>query len=71
MTNDATTEGGALIGIEMVTAELATSDPTDRMDKIGPVKIFESVLVRIVSVGPTIEIVSRRVLPTLLVTCIL
>ena len=71
MTDDATTEGGALIGIEVMAAKLATSDPTDRVDEIGPVEIFKSVLVRIVSVGPTIEIVGGRVLPTLLVTCIL
>ena len=71
MTDDATAEGGALIGIEVMTTKLATSDSANRVDKVGPVKVLEPVLVRIMGVGPTIEIVSRRILPTLLVTCIL
>ena len=71
VTNYATTEGGALIRIEVMTTKLSTSDPTDRVDEVGPVQIFEPILVRIVGVGTTVEVVSRRVLPTLFVTCIL
>ena len=55
----------------MMTAELATSDPANRMDEIGPVEILEPVLIRVMSIGTTIEVVRRRILPTLLVTCIL
>ena len=71
MTNNATAEGGALVGIKVVTTELATSDPANRVDEVGPVQILEAVLVGIVSIGATIEIVSRRILPTLLITSIL
>ena len=71
MTDDPATESSALIRIKVVATEFAASDPTDRVDEIGPVEIFEPVLVRIMGVGPTIEIVGRRILPTFLVTCIL
>ena len=71
MANDATTEGGALVRIKVMATKLATGYPADGVDEVGPVEIFEPVLVRIMGVGTTIEVVSRRVLPTLLVTCIL
>ena len=71
MTDHATTERGALIRIEVMTTEFATSDPTDRMDKVGPIEIFEPVLIRVVSVGAAVEVIGRGILSTLLVTCIL
>ena len=71
MTDDSATEGGALIRIKVVAAKLATGDTTNGVDEVGPVKILEPVLVRIVGIGTTVEVVSRRVFPTLLVTCIL
>ena len=71
MTDDPPTKSGTLVGIEMVAAEFMTSHTTDRVDKVGPVQVFEPVLVRIVCVRTTVEIVRRRILPTLLVTCIL
>ena len=71
MADYSTTESGALVWIKMVTTELATSDPADRVNEVGPVEVFKPVLVRVVGVGATIEVVGRRILPTLLVTCIL
>ena len=71
MSNDASTKGGTLIRIEVVTTELAAGHTTNRMDKVRTVKVFEPVLIRVVGVGPMIEIIGRRVLPTLFVTCIL
>ena len=71
MTNNATTEGGALVRIKVMATELTTSHPTDGMDEVGPVKIFEPVLIRVVGVGAAVEIIGRRIFPTLLVTCIL
>ena len=71
MTNDPATEGSALVRIKMVTTELATCDPADRMDKVSPIKILEPILVRVMSVGSAVEVIGRRVLPTFLVTCIL
>ena len=62
---------GMLIGIEVVMAQFAVSHTTNGMDKILMEQIFEPVLIRVVRVGTTIEIVSRRILTTLLVTCIL
>ena len=52
-------------------AELATSYPTNRVDEVGAIKIFEPILIQVVGVGATIEIIGRRILPTFLVTCIL
>ena len=60
-----------MVRIKMMATKFATSDPTDRMDEIGAVEIFEPVLIRVVSVGPTVEVIGRRIFPTLLVTCIL
>ena len=71
MTDNAPTEGGALVWIKVVTTELTTSDPADRMNEVGPVEIFESILIRVMRVGAVVEVVGRRVLPTFLVTCIL
>ena len=71
MTNYTATKCGALIGIEVMAAEFATSHPTDGMDEVGPVEVFEPVLIGIVGVGSAVEIIGRRIFPTLLVTCIL
>ena len=71
MANDATTKSGTLVGIEMVTAEFTTSHTANRVDKVGAVKIFEPVLIRVMGVGTTVKVVGRRIFPTLLVTCIL
>ena len=71
MTNNATSKGGTLIGVEVVATELATGDPADRMDEVGPVKVLKPILIRVVGVGTTIEIIGRRVLPTFFVTCVL
>ena len=65
------TERGALIGIEVVASQLAAGHPTDGVDEVRTVEIFKPVLVRVVSVGTTEKVVGRRILPTLLITCIL
>ena len=71
MTDNPAAERSALVRIEMVAAELATGHSANRVDKVGPVEILEAVLIGIVRIGPTIEIVGGRILPTFLVTCIL
>ena len=71
MANYAAAECSTLVRVEMMAAELATSYTANRMNKVGSVKVFEPILVRVVGVGPTVEIVGGRVLPTFLVTCIL
>ena len=55
----------------MMTAQFATSHTTDRMDEVATEQILEPVLVRVMGIGATVKVVRRRVLPTLLVTCIL
>ena len=60
-----------LVGIEVVTAKFATSHATDGMDEVRTIQVLKPVLIRVVGVGPTIKVISRRILPTLLVTCIL
>ena len=71
MTNDPTTEGGALIGVEVVTAQLAASHATDGMNEVAAEEIFEPVLIRVVGVGTQVKVVRRRVHSAFLVTCIL
>ena len=60
-----------LVGIKLVTCQLTMGHTTDGMDKVPTVKIFEPVLVRVMSVGPTMEIGRRRVLNPVLITSIL
>ena len=71
VTDDTATEGGALIWVKSVMSQLATSHATDRMDKVATVKIFEPVLVWIMGVRVAVEVIGRRVLPTLFITSIL
>ena len=71
MTNDATTEGGALIRIQMMTRQFAACHPTDGMDEVLTVKIFKTVLVQIMCVGPMVELMGGRVLNPILVTSVL
>ena len=71
MSNNAPTEGSSLIGVEVMPAEFAASHPTDGVDEVGPVKIFEPVLVRIMGVGSAVEVIGRRILTAFLITCIL
>ena len=69
MSDNTTTKGGTLVGVEMMAREFATSHTANRMDKVAVIQILKSVLVRVVRVGTTIEIHGRRILPTFLVTC--
>ena len=71
MTNYATTEGGALIWIEVMAAKLTTSNAADGVDEVRAVQIFEPVLIGIMGVGTTVKVIGRRILPTFLVTCVL
>ena len=71
MTDDSTTEGSTLVGIKMMAAELMASHPADGMDEVPTEQIFEAVLIQVMSVGTAVELVCRRILPTLFITCIL
>ena len=61
VTNDPTAECGALVRIKVVATELATSYSANRVDKVGAVEVFKSVLIRIMCVGTAVKIVSRRI----------
>ena len=52
------TEGGALIRVQTVASQLAACHLTDGMDEVPTVQILKSVLVRIVSVGPMVKLMS-------------
>ena len=52
------TKGGALIGIKVMTSQLTTSYLTDGVDEISAIEIFKPILVRVMSVGAMVEIVS-------------
>ena len=54
-----------------MTSELMTSYLTDSMDEVSTIKILEPILIQIVGVGSMIEVQSRRVLDSVLVTGIL
>ena len=60
-----------MVWIKMVTGKLAASYTANCMDEITAVQILEPVLIRVVSVGTTIELVRRRVFPTFLIMSIL
>ena len=51
--------------------QLATRHTTDGMDEVPTVKVFKPILVRIVSVGPTMEVSGGRVFHPILVMSIL
>ena len=46
----------------LIRIELVTSHPTDGVDEVPMVEIFEPVLIQVVGVGPMMEVGSRRVL---------
>ena len=71
MTDNTATESGTLVRIKVVLTEFATSHTTNRVDEVGAVEILKPILIRVVSVGPTVEVIGRRIFTTLLVTCIL
>ena len=60
-----------MIQVEMVTTKFTMSHPADGMNEVLTVQIFEPILVRVMGVGTTIKVVRRRILLSLLVTCIL
>ena len=68
---DTATESSTLIRIEVVPSQLMTHHPTDGMDEISTIEIFEPVLIRVVGVGSTVEIGHRRVFYPVLITSIL
>ena len=51
--------------------QFATSHPTDGMDEVLTIKVFEPILVRVMCVGTTVELMSRWVLNIILITSIL
>ena len=69
--NDTATKGSTLIWIELVTSQLTMSHTTDSVNEISTIEIFEPVLIRVMGVGPTVGLVSGRVLNPVLVTSIL
>ena len=64
-------EHGMLVRIKLVMSQLATGHPTDSVDKVAVVQIFEPVLIRVMSVGTTMEVRSQRVFNSVLITSIL
>ena len=52
-------------------SQFVAGHPTDGMDEIPAIKIFKPVLIRVMSVGLTIEVMSRRVFNSVLVASIL
>ena len=64
-------EGGTLVGIKLVTSQLMMSHPTDGMNEISTIEILEPALVRVMGVGPMVEVSRGRVFNPVLVTSIL
>ena len=66
MTDNTATEGSTLVWVETM-----TSHPTDGVDEVPTVQVFEPILVGVMCVGTSIELMSRRILDPVLVTSIL
>ena len=60
-----------MIWVEVMAGQLATSHPADGMDEVAMEQVLEPVLIWVVRVGTTVKLESRRILPTLFITCIL
>ena len=69
--DDATTEGGPLIGIELMTSQLSASHTTNCVDEVMTVKIFKSILIRVVCVGMAVEVHRRWICNPILVMSVL
>ena len=69
--DDTATKGSALVRIEVMARQFATSHPTDGVDEIPAVQVFEPVLIQVMRVGAAVEVVSRRILTAFLVTSVL
>ena len=64
-------KSGALIWVQTMTRQFAMRHPTDGVDKVTTVEIFEPVLIWVMSIGATVELMSRRVFNTVLIMSIL
>ena len=71
MSDNTTTESGMLIGIKMMTGQLATGHMTNRVNEITTVEVFKPILVQVMSVGTAVEVQHRQILLTVLVTSVL
>ena len=71
VTDDPPMKCSTLIRIQTVTSQLVACHLADSMNKVMPVKVFESVLVRIVGIGMLIEVMGRGVLNTIFITSVL
>ena len=69
--DDTVLESGVLIRVQPVMRQLMVCHLTDGMDKVSAIKIVEPVFIGIVHVGLVVEIMSRRVLHTVLIMSIL
>ena len=65
------TKGGTLIRIQLVMRQLAMGHPTDGVNEVAMIQVFEPVLVRIMGIGATIKLVSRRVFNPILIMSVL
>ena len=71
VTNNTVTEGGTLIRIKTMVGQLAVSHPANGMYEISAIEIFETVLIRIMGVGLTVEVQRQGVLDPVLIMSIL
>ena len=64
-------KGGTLVGIKTMTCQLAAHYPADGVDEIPTVEVFEPVFIRIMGVGPMVELMSGGVLYPVFIMSIL
>ena len=69
--DNSTTKGGTLIWVKVMMHQFVTCHPTNCMNEILTVEIFETVFIGIMCVGLTVELMGRRVLNPVLITSIL
>ena len=60
-----------LVGVKLMMCQLTASHLTDGMDEVSVIKVFKPILIRVMGVGPTMEIGRRRAFNPVLITSIL
>ena len=64
-------ESSVLVQIKTVTSKLVVGHPVNGVNEIPMIKIFKAILIRVMSIGTTIKVQSRRVFDSVLVASIL
>ena len=65
------TKGSALVRIESVMSQFTTCHPANGVNEVLTIKVFETILIRIVGIRTTIKLVGQGIFDPILITSIL